>query len=215
MVCKHICTQPHSVTKLSLDTRISTIIQESWKRHLPPEPSPLSATPVADLTSVGLVRVERQGRSLFYSVDLDTTEGLIDYLALDVGRARPDLLSTLTTSTKELSKMVIKNWSVLFICSGNSARSLFAEALLRDLGRDKFTAFSAGTRHGSSPNPFALEVLTRNGHDTSGLRSKGISEFQHPGAPVMDDRARLGGGFETYVDVRRATVRGSRLLDGV
>ncbi|NCV68138.1 MAG: ArsR family transcriptional regulator [Rhodobacteraceae bacterium] len=141
---------------------------------------------LADLTSAGLVQVERQGRSLFYSVDLDTTEGLIGYLALDVGRARPDLLSSLTASDKETLTMGDKTCSVLFICSGNSARSLFAETLLRDLGRGKFTAFSAGTQPGTSPNPFALEVLERNGHDTSVLRSKDISEFQRPGAPVMD-----------------------------
>lgn len=141
---------------------------------------------LADLTSAGLVQVERQGRSLFYSVDLDTTEGLIGYLALDVGRARPDLLSSLTASDKETLTMGDKTCNVLFICSGNSARSLFAETLLRDLGRGKFTAFSAGTQPGTSPNPFALEVLERNGHDTSVLRSKDISEFQRPGAPVMD-----------------------------
>lgn len=141
---------------------------------------------LADLTSAGLVQVERQGRSLFYSVDLYTTEGLIGYLALDVGRARPDLLSSLTASDKETLTMGDKTCNVLFICSGNSARSLFAETLLRDLGRGKFTAFSAGTQPGTSPNPFALEVLERNGHDTSVLRSKDISEFQRPGAPVMD-----------------------------
>ena len=141
---------------------------------------------LADLTSAGLVQVERQGRSLFYSVDLDTTEGLIGYLALDVGRARPDLLSSLTSSDKETLTMGDKTCNVLFICSGNSARSLFAETLLRDLGRGKFTAFSAGTQPGTSPNPFALEVLERNGHDPSVRRSTDISEFQRPGAPVMD-----------------------------
>lgn len=141
---------------------------------------------LADLTSAGLVQVERQGRSLFYSVDLDTTEGLIGYLALDVGRARPDLLSSLTASHKETPTMGDKTCNVLFICSGNSARSLFAETLLRDLGRGKFTAFSAGTQPGTSPNPFALEVLERNGHDTSVLRSKDIAEFQRPDASVMD-----------------------------
>jgi protein-tyrosine-phosphatase/DNA-binding transcriptional ArsR family regulator len=141
---------------------------------------------LADLTSAELVQVERQGRSLFYSVDLDTTEGLIGYLALDVGRARPDLLSSLPSSDKESLTMGDKTCNVLFICSGNSARSLFAETLLRDLGRGKFIAFSAGTQPGTSPNPFALEVLERNGHDTSVLRSKDISEFQRPGAPVMD-----------------------------
>ncbi len=141
---------------------------------------------LSDLTSAGLTRVERQGRSLLYSVNLDTTEGLIGYLALDVGRARPDLLSSLAASAQKVPTMSTKTWNVLFICSGNSARSLFAEALLRDLGKGKFNAYSAGTRPGTSPNPFALEVLERQEHDISTLRSKDITVFQQADAPVMD-----------------------------
>lgn len=141
---------------------------------------------LADLTASGLVAVERKGRSLFYAVDLDTTESLIGYLALDIGRARPDLLSTLTAPQEEFSAMHDTGFNVLFICSGNSARSIFAEALLRDLGKGKFNAYSAGTRPGTTLNPHALEVLSLNGHDLEGLYSKHISEFQKEGAPEMD-----------------------------
>jgi protein-tyrosine-phosphatase/DNA-binding transcriptional ArsR family regulator len=145
---------------------------------------------LADLAASGLVRVERHGRSLYYAVDLDAAEGLIGYLALDVGRARPDLLAPLLLAQKDTAHMDPKtpdtDFDVLFICSGNSARSIFAEALLRDLGRGKFQAFSAGTRPNTELNPFALEILKRNGHDTAGLRSKHISEFQKPDSPVMD-----------------------------
>jgi protein-tyrosine-phosphatase len=145
---------------------------------------------LADLTTSGLVGVERQGRSLYYAVDLDATEGLIGYLALDVGRARPDLLAPLLSVQKDAAQMTGQvpdtDFDVLFICSGNSARSILAEALLRDLGKGRFRAHSAGTRPNSELNPFALEILRRNGHETSGLRSKHISEFQSPGAPVMD-----------------------------
>jgi len=127
---------------------------------------------------------------LYYAVDLDTTEGLIGYLALDVGRARPDLLAPLLSAPKDATQMDPNipdtDFDVLFICSGNSARSIFAEALLRDLGKGKFQAFSAGTRPNSELNPFALEILKRNGHDIAGLRSKHISEFQQPGSIVMD-----------------------------
>jgi protein-tyrosine-phosphatase/DNA-binding transcriptional ArsR family regulator len=140
---------------------------------------------LADLTASGLALVERRGRSLYYSVDLDTTEGLIGYLALDVGRARPDLLAPLLAVRRDTA-MRDTDFDVLFICSGNSARSIFAEVLLRDLGEGKFQAFSAGTRPNSELNPFALEVLKRNGHDISTLRSKHISEFQQPGSIVMD-----------------------------
>ncbi len=140
---------------------------------------------LSDLSASGLVQVERRGRSLYYSVDLDTTEALVGYLALDVGRARPDLLAPLLAAQREAA-MRDTDLDVLFVCSGNSARSIFAEALLRDLGQGKFQAFSAGTRPNTELNPFALEVLKRNGHDVSTLRSKHISEFQQPGSIVMD-----------------------------
>lgn len=151
---------------------------------------------LADLTAAGLVQATRQGRSLFYSADLDTAEDLIGYLALDVGRARPDLLAPVLSPQKDAAPMSPMSpmsptsrdtgFDVLFICSGNSARSIFAEALLRDLGKGRFQAFSAGTRPNTELNPFALDVLTRNGHDISGLRSKHVSEFQQPGSVVMD-----------------------------
>lgn len=140
---------------------------------------------LADLSACGLVTVTRQGRSLFYAVDLDVTEALIGYLALDVGRARPDLLGPLFP-TRKATTMLDTDFDVLFLCSGNSARSIFAEALLRDLGHGKFQAFSAGTRPNTELNPFALDVLQRNGHDTTGLRAKHVSEFQKPGSILMD-----------------------------
>jgi protein-tyrosine-phosphatase len=145
---------------------------------------------LADLSASSLVQVTRIGRSLHYAVDLATTEGLIGYLALDVGRARPDLIAPLRFEPKDTDHMdkniLDTDFDVLFICSGNSARSIFAEVLLRDLGKGKFQSFSAGTRPNTELNPFALEILNRNGHDTSTLRSKHVSEFQQPGSIVMD-----------------------------
>ena len=141
---------------------------------------------LADLAASGLVTVDREGRSLYYAVDLGTAEDLIGYLALDVGRARPDLLTQLLAERKDTPAMRDTDFDVLFICSGNSARSIFAEALLRDLGKGKFQAFSAGTRPNTELNPFALDVLQRNGHGLEGLRAKHVSEFQQPGAIVMD-----------------------------
>lgn len=140
---------------------------------------------LADLNASGLVGVTRQGRSLFYATNLDMAEGLIGYLALHVGRARPDLIANLMFPDKD-TDMPATDFNVLFVCSGNSARSIFAEALLRDLGRGKFHAYSAGTRPNTELNPFALEILQRNGHDIAGLRSKHISEFQQPGSASMD-----------------------------
>lgn len=139
---------------------------------------------LSDLTSSGLVQVERDGRSLFHSVDMARAEALMTYLALDVGRARPELLSPFLKTVREDDRP--SSFNVLFLCSGNSARSIFAEAILRDLGEGRFNAFSAGTRPNTTLNPFALEVLERNGHATAGMRSKHISEFQQPDSPAMD-----------------------------
>lgn len=141
---------------------------------------------LSDLAAAGLISVSRQGRSLFYAADLDATEGLIGYLALDVGRARPDLLAPILSAYRETAAMRDTDFDVLFICTGNSARSIFAEVLLRDLGRGKFQAYSAGIKPNTALNPFALEVLKRNGHDVTGLRAKHVSEFQQPDAIVMD-----------------------------
>ena len=145
---------------------------------------------LADLTACGLVGVTRQGRSLHYAVDLEATEALIGYLALDVGRGRPDLLGTLLSRRPDIVPTARPRrdtgFDVLFICSGNSARSIISEALLRDLGKGVFRAFSAGTQPGAAPHPLVLDVLRQHGHDTSGLRSKPLSAFRQPGADVMD-----------------------------
>lgn len=77
-------------------------------------------------------------------------------------------------------------YDVLFICTGNSARSVFAEAILRAVASDRFRAHSAGTRPYSELNPIALEMLRAKGHDVSSLRSKNVAEFQGPDATVMD-----------------------------
>jgi protein-tyrosine-phosphatase/DNA-binding transcriptional ArsR family regulator len=146
-------------------------------------PSTLSSY-LADLVAAGLVQVTRDGRSLHYAVAMAECEGLVRYLVEDCCRGRPAICSAHTPPME--AKMPDRVYNVLFICSGNSARSIFAEALLRDLGAGRFTAWSAGTRPGSALNPFAVDLLARNGHATEGLRAKHLSEFQAPDAPVMD-----------------------------
>jgi arsenate reductase (thioredoxin) len=76
--------------------------------------------------------------------------------------------------------------NVLFLCTGNSARSILAEAYLNAAGKGKFTAYSAGSRPAGKVNPFALELLEKNRLPTAGLRSKSWDEFARPGAPRLD-----------------------------
>jgi arsenate reductase len=77
-------------------------------------------------------------------------------------------------------------FNVLFLCTGNTARSVLAESVLRHLGAGKFNAFSAGSQPKGVVNPFALKVLGAAGLPTDGFRSKSWDEFALPGAPQMD-----------------------------
>ena len=77
-------------------------------------------------------------------------------------------------------------FNVLFLCTGNSARSVIAESILRRDGASRFRAFSAGSHPKGAINPFALKVIAAHGYPTEGLRSKSWDEFAASGAPMMD-----------------------------
>ena len=77
-------------------------------------------------------------------------------------------------------------FNVLFLCTGNSARSILAEAILNRAGAGKFKAFSAGSQPKGEVHPFALQLLKTLNHDTSFARSKSWEEFAVPGAPEMN-----------------------------
>jgi arsenate reductase len=77
-------------------------------------------------------------------------------------------------------------YNVLFLCTGNTARSILAESILRKDGRDGFRAFSAGSQPKGQVNPFALKVLASLNYPIDGTRSKSWQEFAAPDAPVMD-----------------------------
>jgi arsenate reductase len=82
--------------------------------------------------------------------------------------------------------MIDKPFNTLFLCTGNSARSIIAEVILNKIGKGRFNAYSAGSQPKGQINPNTLRLLRDLGYDTSGLRSKSWSEFARPGAPALD-----------------------------
>src|SRR5690606_20376567 len=82
--------------------------------------------------------------------------------------------------------MTDRIYNVLFLCTGNSARSILAESILTKVGAGRFCAFSAGSQPTGTVNPFALKVLRAYDYPAEGFRSKSWEEFAAAGAPVMD-----------------------------
>lgn len=142
---------------------------------------------LATLRQAGLISQRRDGRSLLYRAEMGRTQALMSYLIDDCCRGRPELCppAAIPSRAGEFS-VGQRPFNVLFICTGNSARSIIAEAILRDVGQGRFTAFSAGTQPYSELNPMALQVLAANGHDAGRLRAKHVDAFRGPEAPVMD-----------------------------
>lgn len=139
---------------------------------------------LSSLRHAGLIEQTRAGRSLLYRIDMETAGGLMAFLAGDCCQGRPELCGPLATT--EGAAMPDRKLHVLFICTGNSARSIMAEALLRRIGGDRFVAHSAGILPASELNPIAVEMLRDKGHDVAFLRAKTLNEFRTPDAPAPD-----------------------------
>ncbi|MBK4734638.1 arsenate reductase ArsC [Noviherbaspirillum pedocola] len=82
--------------------------------------------------------------------------------------------------------MTEKTYNVLFLCTGNSARSIMAEALVTTMSKGRFQGYSAGSKPGGKVNPFAIEKVKETGYPVENLRSKSWDEFARPEAPHMD-----------------------------
>lgn len=146
------------------------------------KPSTLSAY-LSALMQAGLVTQHRVATSLQYSIAMTAVNQTFDYLFNDCCRGRPDLCAAAPLGHDPMTRT---KYNVLFICTGNSARSIFAEAILRKEAGDRFNAYSAGTLPRSELNPFALDVLRAKGHDISELASKNVNVFTGPDAPAFD-----------------------------
>jgi protein-tyrosine-phosphatase len=82
--------------------------------------------------------------------------------------------------------MAEKKYNILFLCTGNSARSIIAEAIMNRVGRGRFTAYSAGSHPKGAANPHAIALLEKLDYDTSKMRSKSWSEFAEADSPRLD-----------------------------
>jgi len=141
------------------------------------------------LAEAGLVQATRQGRQVIYAARYFALRGLLAFLTETCCLNRPelcgDILALLPPMTEENPAMS-PAFNVLFLCVHNSARSIMAEAILRDVAPERFRAYSAGSDPAVGPVPEVLQKLATLGHDVGGLASKSWAVFQGPEAPRMD-----------------------------
>jgi len=152
-----------------------------------------------ELTHACLVSPRQAGRSIIYTANLDTMGGLVEYLAEDCCKGIPcGPVGAFWTNSAAVSSLLMqafnrsgetmedKIYNVLFLCTGNSSRSIMAEALLNTMGKGRFRGYSAGSHPTGAVNPFALEQIRGTGYAPAQMRSKSWDEFSQADAPHMD-----------------------------
>lgn len=135
---------------------------------------------LTNLTQAGLITQHRDGTHLYYAINLDAARAVVSDLFSDCCQGRADLCPTLPQREPRPQQRV------LFLCTGNSARSLMAQAILRDAAPDWFVVFSAGTNPKPVAHPLTLATLSAQGHAVADLHPKPLSTYQDPEHPRMD-----------------------------
>ncbi|NDR57226.1 metalloregulator ArsR/SmtB family transcription factor [Aliiruegeria sabulilitoris] len=141
------------------------------------------------LLNAGLVERVREGRNIRYTADTKTISELLSFLLEGCCQSRPEICFPLIerSSKRTEAPMAKDSYNVLFLCTGNSARSLMAEAIMNREGMGKFRAFSAGSLPSADgPHPYTVELLENLNHDMSEIRTKDWAEFANEGAPKLD-----------------------------
>ncbi len=144
---------------------------------------------LAALEQAQLIQSTRQGRRIIYAVRFAGLRSLFSFLTETCCSGRPDLcgdLSRLLPEEMLEDDEMTPAFNVLFLCTHNSARSLMAQAILDQVGKGKFNAYSAGSEPARGPMPEVIDKLKALGHDVSPLRCKSWNEFARPDAPRMD-----------------------------
>ena len=152
-------------------------------------PSSTLSFHLAALERAGLTQSTRQGRQIIHAVRIDGLRRLLSFLTEACCAGRPELcgdLARLLPPLPDEELGMTPAFNVLFLCTHNSARSIMAEAILQEIGRGRFRAYSAGSDPIDEPNPEVMAKLRALGHDTDSLRSKSWHEFTGPSAPRMD-----------------------------